>query len=38
MNGIILIGKKTEYNGGPSGILNSLESEFVKHNINTIMQ
>lgn len=36
MNGIILIGKKTEYNGGPSGILNSLESEFAKYNINTI--
>lgn len=36
MKGIILIGKKTKYNGGPSGILDGLEDEFVKHDINTI--
>lgn len=36
MNGIILIGKKTKYNGGPSGIVNGLEKEFMKSNINTI--
>ena len=36
MKGIILIGKKTEYNGGPSGILDGLEEAFKKNNINMI--